>query len=184
MENHLFVSGGVGAGKDLCVACDRTRDVHPPGPRCAPAEQRGLVGPWRSIEEARMVAGRCPTHDTAATLVHVDGAPREQWGCPACLAPELELPRAVTVLACAIARGAQPSPVEDPNGAPGPIYSAAEFERVGFAIVGGCNVCHATIAAYNAYPAKTGYWHCEDCIGALGFESVEEFEAFQKAAHG
>jgi len=42
--------------------------------------------------------------------------------------------------------------------------TGGEFERVGLAIMGGCEVCGASIAAYNAYPCKTGYWRCSGCL--------------------
>lgn len=33
-----------------------------------------------------------------------------------------------------------------------------DFEKAGLAIMGGCQQCGASIACYNAYPSKTGYW--------------------------
>ena len=41
--------------------------------------------------------------------------------------------------------------------------------------MGGCEGCHATLAAYNAYPSTSGYWRCADCIGQTGFATVEDF---------
>lgn len=49
-----------------------------------------------------------------------------------------------------------------------------EFWRVGLDMIGGCSHCEATIAAYNAYPSKSGYWMCEDHIGDRGYDTVEE----------
>jgi hypothetical protein len=40
--------------------------------------------------------------------------------------------------------------------------------------MGGCCKCEACIAAYNAYPSKSGYLKCGDCIGNDGFDMVEE----------
>lgn len=79
----------------------------------------------------------------------------------------------VTALQVAEARGLKPSP----NGSG---YSAGAFAAVGIPFLGGCARCYATIAAYNAYPSKTGYWLDGQCIEGtdLGFETVEEFEAF------
>ena len=56
-------------------------------------------------------------------------------------------------------------------------YSGADIAAVGLAILGGCCRCAATIAAYNAYPSKNGYWMCGDCIeneGEEGYATVEE----------
>lgn len=75
---------------------------------------------------------------------------------------------AITILDVANARGAR----VNLGG-----ISAAEFDRVGLPMVGGCCVCEAVIAAYNAYPGRNGYLHCGDCIeGDGGFATVEEFE--------
>ena len=54
--------------------------------------------------------------------------------------------------------------------------NGAEFHRVGLNILGGCAGCGATLAAYNAYPTKSGYWRCADCVyeRADGYETVEE----------
>ena len=69
----------------------------------------------------------------------------------------------ITIRELAIHRGAQ----EDENG-----INGAEFDRVGLAIMGGCGGCHATLAAYNAFPSKSGWWMCKDCIGDDGYQSV------------
>jgi hypothetical protein len=47
--------------------------------------------------------------------------------------------------------------------------------RVG--ILGGCEICHATIASYNAYPARSGFWRCAGCIGDDGYATVADFTA-------
>jgi hypothetical protein len=54
-------------------------------------------------------------------------------------------------------------------------YPAHDFYSVGVDITGGCEICGATLAAYNAYPSTSGYWRCADCIGTDGFTTVEEF---------
>jgi hypothetical protein len=41
-------------------------------------------------------------------------------------------------------------------------------------MLGGCAICHASISAYNAYPSKSGYWKCADCISHDGFANVVE----------
>jgi hypothetical protein len=58
-----------------------------------------------------------------------------------------------------------------------PEYSAGDFSRNGVEMLGGCERCHATIAAYNAYPATSGYWRCADCIGDDGYDTVTAFQA-------
>lgn len=51
--------------------------------------------------------------------------------------------------------------------------TGGDFERAGLPIMGGCEICHATIAAYNACPSTSGYLRCAaDCIGDDGYESV------------
>ena len=55
-------------------------------------------------------------------------------------------------------------------------YSASDFHSNGVEILGGCERCNATIACYNAYPSKSGYWRCAECIDEAGFGTVEEFE--------
>lgn len=52
---------------------------------------------------------------------------------------------------------------------------------VDLAIFGGCLTCEASIAAYNAYPSRSGYWCCADCVGDFGFKTVEAFEEFASA---
>lgn len=81
----------------------------------------------------------------------------------------------ITILDVAQARGAKP----EPDGT----LTGAEFERVGLAILGGCQVCGASVAAYNAYPSCTGFWRCEDCVGDTGFDTVEEFEDHAAPKH-
>ena len=56
-------------------------------------------------------------------------------------------------------------------------YTAEDCLTSGVEIIGGCQKCAATIAAYNAYPSTSGYWRCADCIGDTGFATVADFTA-------
>ena len=60
-------------------------------------------------------------------------------------------------------------------------YSAEDFSRNGVGMTGGCQLCAATIACYNAYPSTSGYWRCADCIGTDGFATVADFTAHETA---
>lgn len=51
--------------------------------------------------------------------------------------------------------------------------NGAQFAEAGFAILGGCGCCGATIAAYNAHPSKSGFWKCGDCIGEDGWNDAD-----------
>ena len=57
------------------------------------------------------------------------------------------------------------------------LYTAEDCLASGVDILGGCQGCHATIAAYNAYPSTSGYWRCADCIGDDGYATVADFVA-------
>ena len=53
-----------------------------------------------------------------------------------------------------------------------------DFEKAGLEVLGGCEVCGASLAAYNACPSKSGFWRCASgCIGDDGWSSVEEANA-------
>ena len=52
--------------------------------------------------------------------------------------------------------------------------TGADFQRANLDILGGCEICAASIAAYNAYPSRSGYWRCADCVGDDGFKTVQE----------
>ncbi|HEV2377580.1 MAG TPA: hypothetical protein VGS19_36125 [Streptosporangiaceae bacterium] len=54
-------------------------------------------------------------------------------------------------------------------------YTAEDFHSAGVEMIGGCQGCNATLAAYNAYPSKSGYWRCAGCIGDTGFPTVADF---------
>ena len=57
--------------------------------------------------------------------------------------------------------------------------SGDDFEQVGLPMMGGCQTCGASIAAYNASPSRTGYLQCASgCIEGLGFDTVQEAAAF------
>lgn len=77
----------------------------------------------------------------------------------------------ITILDLALHRG-----VKEVDGT----ISGSEFARVNLALLGGCENCHATLGAYNAYPSQSGYWRCEDCIGSGGFATVEGFELWER----
>lgn len=82
----------------------------------------------------------------------------------------------LTALAIAVLKGAK----VDEDG----MIAGAEFERVGIPIMGGCQGCGAMLAAYNAYPSRTGYWLCASEIGDFGFPTLEEFERFSEIGNG
>lgn len=76
----------------------------------------------------------------------------------------------ITVLDLALHRGVK----EDDNGN----ISMGALEDVGLPFMGGCSICGASIAAYNACPSKSGYLKCASgCIDEDGFETVEEANA-------
>jgi len=53
--------------------------------------------------------------------------------------------------------------------------TGADFERAGLPIFGGCEVCGASVAAYNACPSKTGNIRCvHGCIDDLGWYDLDE----------
>ena len=57
------------------------------------------------------------------------------------------------------------------------LYTAEDCLASGVDILGGCQGCQATIAAYTAYPSTSGYWRCADCIGEDGYATVADFTA-------
>jgi hypothetical protein len=56
-------------------------------------------------------------------------------------------------------------------------YTTEDCLASGVDVLGGCQRCSATLAAYNAYPSTTGYWRCAGCIGGDGFATVADFKA-------
>lgn len=80
---------------------------------------------------------------------------------------EEDLPEFITILDLAKFRGVK-------EGADGSISMGA-IEDVGLPLMGGCSICGACIAAYNACPSYSGYLKCSrGCIGCDGFDTVEE----------
>lgn len=54
-------------------------------------------------------------------------------------------------------------------------FSGADYNAVSLDIMGGCEVCAASLSALNACPATTGYWRCASgCIDEVGFPTVEQ----------
>jgi hypothetical protein len=80
--------------------------------------------------------------------------------------------KAITIYDVALARGAKATP----DGG----LSGSEFDRLGLPMFGGCQMCGASIAAYNASPSMTGYLMCSNaCIGDYGFPSVGAYTAWE-----
>ena len=59
-----------------------------------------------------------------------------------------------------------------------PAETGQDFLDAELPIMGGCEGCYASIAAYNAYPSHSGYLRCKDCISQDGFATVEQARAF------
>jgi len=95
--------------------------------------------------------------------------------------PNGETPMPVTILDVGLRRGVQPTPGSATSASTIP---ASEFGRVGLPFLSGCEGCGAALGVYNAHPSRSGFVRCEDCIGAVGFETVEEFESFMLARGG
>lgn len=79
----------------------------------------------------------------------------------------------VTIMDVALAWGAE---ADEAGGMTG-----EAFDRLGLPFLGGCEGCEATIAAYNAYPSRSGFLRCDDCVGVgdpdhLGYATVRAFE--------
>ena len=53
-------------------------------------------------------------------------------------------------------------------------FTGSELERVGLQLLGGCEICGTSIAAYNAFPAKSGFWRCSDCLYGEGWNDVAQ----------
>lgn len=75
---------------------------------------------------------------------------------------------AITVLDLALAYGAKP----DTDGS----ISGAQFVVRSLPILSGCQECGARLGPGNAYPSKTGYIRCHDCLGDLGYATTKDFE--------
>ncbi|WP_297775404.1 hypothetical protein [Mycobacterium sp.] len=91
------------------------------------------------------------------------GPTREKRIIAAILAPAKEAIEPVTIMAVAtdmLGREAT---------------SGADYQEAGLPMMGGCENCGATIAAYNAYPSTSGFLRCEGCIGDDGYPTVRAF---------
>jgi hypothetical protein len=56
-----------------------------------------------------------------------------------------------------------------------PASTGGDFAEAGLPLFGGCAVCGASVAAYNACPSRSGYLKCASgCIGEDGWDTVEE----------
>lgn len=54
------------------------------------------------------------------------------------------------------------------------------FDDHGLPMLAGCEVCAASLGPWDSYPSLSGYIRCGDCIGSLGFETTDAFEAFEE----
>lgn len=54
-------------------------------------------------------------------------------------------------------------------------YTGSDHFDHGVDMLGGCEICGATLASYNAYPSTSGYWRCAHCIGDSGYLTVAHF---------
>ena len=52
--------------------------------------------------------------------------------------------------------------------------TADDCWKEGVDLIGGCEICGATIAIYNAYLSHSGYWRCGDCIGDTGWDNIKQ----------
>jgi len=52
--------------------------------------------------------------------------------------------------------------------------SGGQCYAAGFEILGGCEICGATISAGNGYPSHSGFWRCSGCIEDTGWESLQK----------
>lgn len=56
--------------------------------------------------------------------------------------------------------------------------NGGEIMKYGLPLMGGCEICHASIACYNAYPTQSGYLRCGDCVHDTGWDDMDEAIAF------
>jgi hypothetical protein len=100
-----------------------------------------------------------------------DHACDESRSMGVCRCEELEPEHNVTILELAAFRLGRPLE--------GGCFTGEDLNRAGLPMLGGCAVCGATIAAYNAAPSKSGYLKCaEGCIDDDGFWTVDEANRF------
>ncbi len=87
--------------------------------------------------------------------------------------PEFPEEKPPTILDIAIARGANTDTEGNIHG--------DEFLRIGLPLMGGCQVCGATIAAYSSYPGTNGFLVGSCCVEQVEvFETVDAFEKWEK----
>jgi hypothetical protein len=48
-----------------------------------------------------------------------------------------------------------------------------DFAEALLPMLAGCEICHSSLAAWNAYPTQSGYVRCQHCIQDLGWYSAE-----------
>lgn len=56
--------------------------------------------------------------------------------------------------------------------------TSEDFYTARVPMLGGCEGCHATIGAGNAYPSRSGFLRCADCIDTEGFQTVQAAREF------
>lgn len=79
--------------------------------------------------------------------------------------------KTITIHELAVARTENP---------PADAWTGQDYADVGLSILGGCEVCGGTCAAYNGHPSRSGYWRCSDCIGDAGFATTEDYERWER----
>lgn len=82
----------------------------------------------------------------------------------------------VTILDIAILWGAKADAEGSING--------GEFDRLGLPLFAGCQCCHATLAAYNAFPTRNGWISCRECVEDTGFATVADFDVWNDQDEG
>ncbi len=82
----------------------------------------------------------------------------------------------MNVLALAIAKGMK----QNEDG----YYTLDAVVQTGFPFFSGCQCCGASLGPAQAYPSTSGYIRCKDCIDDSGFDTLADFEAFDKAKGG
>jgi hypothetical protein len=55
--------------------------------------------------------------------------------------------------------------------------TGADFDEALLPMLAGCEACYESLAAWNAYPTKSGYVRCGRCIGDLGWHDAAEANA-------
>jgi hypothetical protein len=63
-----------------------------------------------------------------------------------------------------------------------PVYTGEDHWNAGVAVLGRCEICYRLIFSPTAYPARSGFCRCADCIGDGGYATVGEFGAELTAA--